>query len=134
MLNGLIDYLTVAIIISAAMYFITLGCAAISKPNIAARFLLGFAENPKVHYLELFLRLIVGFALMHHSDKMQFANISSFFAWVLIISTICLLVLPWRWHYRFAKKTVPYANRYLGIIGISSLGIGIFLIYSMNFI
>lgn len=65
MLNAFINYLTIAIIISAAMYFITLGCAAISKPNIAARFLLGFAENPKVHYLELFMRLIVGFALMH---------------------------------------------------------------------
>ncbi len=127
-----INYLAIAVILLTAVYFIVLGLVAISKPAIAARFLLGFAENPAVHYVELFLRLTVGLAFVHHSTNMLFPTMLGIFGWVLILSTIALLIVPWRWHRNFAKKLVPYANQHLTIIGVISLCFGITLLWSMK--
>jgi len=127
-----INYLAIAVILLTAVYFIVLGLVAISKPAIAARFLLGFAENPAVHYLELLLRLAVGLALLHHSVDMVFSTAMELFGWILILSTLGLLIVPWRWHRNFAKKLVPYANQHLAIIGVISLCFGITLLWSMK--
>jgi uncharacterized protein YjeT (DUF2065 family) len=129
---GLIHYLAMAVILLVATYFIALGFIALIKPSLAARFLLGFAQNIVVHYCELLLRLIVGFALLHLCATMPFTNVIELFAWILIFSTMVLFVLPWHWHRQFAQKVVPYTNRYLSVIGVISLALGISLIFALN--
>lgn len=129
---SLTHYLAMAVILLVAGYFFALGFIALIKPSLAARFLLGFAQNIVVHYCELLLRLIVGFALLHQSATMRFTNVIELFAWILIFSTMALFLLPWRWHRQFAQKVVPYANRYLSVIGVISLALGISVIVALN--
>jgi uncharacterized protein YjeT (DUF2065 family) len=122
---NIFNAIAIVLIFLTGAYFLLLGLAALFRPIFAARFLLGFANNAAVHYLELFLRLAIGYALVHHSSTMRFASIVELFGWILIGTTACLFLLPWRWHRDFARKVVPYANRYLKLIGIVSLMLGV---------
>ncbi|WP_373295234.1 DUF2065 family protein [Undibacterium macrobrachii] len=62
---------------------------------------------------------------------MLYSSIIRLFGWVFIVSTIVMLALPWKWHQRFSRKVVPYANQYLRPIGIVSIGIGFILVWSL---
>lgn len=123
--------LALLVLVLTAGYFILLGAAALYKPALAQRFLLGFAESPHIHYLELSLRLSVALALLVHAPTMLYAPLFKGFAWIVLGTTIIMLLLPWRWHRAFARRTVPYANRYVRWIGVVSLLLGLFLLYAL---
>ncbi|MBI3129799.1 MAG: hypothetical protein HYZ13_00430 [Acidobacteria bacterium] len=55
---------------------------------------------------------------------MLFPGAFRMFGWVLVITTGVLLLIPWRWHRRFAERAVPSATRYLSLVGLSSLALG----------
>ncbi len=126
----IIKLIAVALIVLTAVYFILLGIVALLKPTIAARFLLGFANTAAMHYLELFLRIAIGFALIHQCEKMLFSNAYWSFGWLLVATTACLFLIPWHWHRQFTETVVPYANNYLNLIGIISLILGILILVS----
>lgn len=123
--------LALLVLVVTALYFIFLGVAALFKPALAQRFLLGFAENPAVHYLELSLRLMVALALLWRAPAMWYAQLFFGFAWIVLGTTLVMLLLPWRWHRAFARRTVPYANRYVRWIGAVSLVLGVFLLVAL---
>lgn len=123
--------LALLVLAVTALYFIFLGAAALFKPALAQRFLLGFADNPAVHYLELFLRLMVALALLWRAPAMLYAQLFFCFAWIVLGTTLVMLLLPWRWHRAFARRTVPYANRYVRWIGAVSLVLGVFLLAAL---
>lgn len=129
---NLLHTIAAVLIFLTGAYFLLLGVVSLVKPVLAARFLLGFADSAAVHYLELFIRLAIGLALIHHSSAMLFSNIYELFGWILIGTTAAVLLLPWRWHRDFAKKVVPYANRFLTWIGVISLSLGISMWVSLR--
>jgi len=129
---SILNLLAALVILLLGIYFVILGTAAIFKPTLAAQFLLGFAENRTLHYLELFFRLIVGSALIQHAPYMLFANVYVVIGWLIVGTTVCLFILPWQWHHKFAKKVVPYANQYLKQIGVVSLILGITILSSIS--
>lgn len=120
----MIVFLAQAIVVLAGVYFIMLAAASLLAPVQAARFLLGFAGSASAHYMELFLRFLIGGALLLHAPGMAFPRVFSIFGWVLFVTTSCLLLVPWRWHQRFAGQVVPRAIRYITLIGVASLLIG----------
>ena len=127
----IINFVALALIVLTAAYFILLGIAALLKPIMAARFLLGFAHSAAMHYLELFLRMAIGLALIHYSENMQFTDVYWGFGWLLVATTVCLFFIPWHRHQKFTKKVVPYANTYIALIGITSLILGMSILYSI---
>lgn len=118
-------YLALAqlVVFATACYFLLLGIVALWKPTRASRFLLGFADSPAKHYLELVLRSIVGIALLVLAANSPARNVLMVAGWVLLGSTLALALLPWRIHQRFAQVSVPQALRYLPLIGIASIAI-----------
>lgn len=120
----MLEGLALVVVVVAALYFCALGVASLLMPDRARSFLLGFAGSPRVHYAELFIRLVVGAAFVVHAPRMFAAGAFSFSGWVVLATTACLLLLPWRWHHRFARHAVPRANRYITLIGLSSLVLG----------
>ena len=127
-----LDSLSFLLVFIAGGYLIFLGGLSTFRPALTARFLLGFADNAKLHYLELTVRLAIGWALLHQSSSMLFAKWMEVIAWILLGTTACLLLLPWRWHRNFAQLVVPYANRYLTLMGIVSLVLGLGLLTSLR--
>lgn len=125
---SLLDGLALAVVALAGLYFLALGGASLIVPTRASRFLLGFAGSLGAHLLELALRMIAGVAFVVAAPRMLFPGGFAMFGWALLISTVCLLAVPWRWHQRFAQYVVPHAIRLIHLIGLASLGAGVFVL------
>lgn len=122
---GLAGLLVVAI---AGVYFLALGVVSLASPAVASRFLFGHAASPSLHYLELCIRLAVGAAFLLRAPQMQFSAVWNAFGWILVATTVVLVAVPWRWHQRFAQRSVSQALRYLTAIGIASVALGSFIL------
>lgn len=107
-----------------AIYFLILGAIALARPKNARAFLLGFADTSFKHYVELAIRLIVGGAMLLVARDSAYPTALAAFGWILVVSTAFMALMPWRLHHRFAQSAVPWALRYLPVIGISSLIMG----------
>ncbi|MEG3193053.1 hypothetical protein [Lysobacter sp. D1-1-M9] len=120
----MIEALALTVVVLTGLYFIALAVVSLFCPAQANRFLLGFAGSALAHYTELFLRFMVGAALVLHAPRMLLPGAFTVFGWVLLVTTACLLLVPWRWHHRFAQQAVPRATRHITLVGLASLAIG----------
>lgn len=119
------------ILFLAGLYLLLLGIACIFAPVIAKRFLLGFAGSASKHYLEIGLRMIVGIAMIIQAQHLAYSTAFTVFGWMLVGTTAVLLVIPWRWHQRFAEKVLPRVTRSLPLMGVVSVVMGASLIYCL---
>jgi hypothetical protein len=128
---SLIEILALAAIVLAALYLLALGAAALVVPARASRFLLGFASSQSIHLVELSVRLVVGVALVLYAPRMFLSGAFNLFGWVLLVTSACLLLVPWRWHHRFAQYVVPRVTRHLVLVGLVSLALGGFILTAL---
>ena len=124
----MIEALALAVVVLAGLYLLVLGAASLAAPVRASRFLLGFAASGPIHFAELLLRFVVGAAFVLASPRMPLSGAFNFFGWVLLVTTACLLLVPWGWHRRFARNAVPHATRHMTLLGAASLALGGFLL------
>ena len=124
----MIEAIAFAVVVLAALYLVGLGAASLVVPVRASRFLLGFAASRSVHFAELLLRFAAGSAFVLSAPRMSLPGAFNFFGWVLLVTTSCLLLVPWRWHRRFAQRAVPHATRYITLVGVASLALGGFIL------
>lgn len=75
-------------------------------------------------------RLVAGMALILNAENMKWALVFSVFGWVLIGTTLGLLVVLWQKHRQFAQRFVPPALKYIVLIGISSIGFSVLLFWA----
>lgn len=122
---------TLAVVLITALFFLLLGTAALFRPLLASQFLLGFAGSATKHYVEIGTRFAVGGSFLVTAPRTTHPSVFALFGWVLIISTAAMLLIPWRWHQRFAHEAVPRALRYLALIGVSSLTLGVLIILTV---
>jgi hypothetical protein len=127
----MIHLLAAAVVVLTGLYLVALGVLSLAAPARARRFLSGFASSARIHYLELLLRVAAGGALVAYAPRMLFSAAHSLVGWILIITTVALLVVPWRWHRRFAQWGVPQALAHLGLLGIASLLLGALVVASV---
>lgn len=125
------DVLASAVIVAAGLYLVVLGVGCFIRPNSSSKFLLGFASSGFFHYLELALRVVVGVSLVHASPGLSFPTIFNVFGWVLIVTSVAMFVVPWRWHQQFAQRAVPQALRYIKLLAVSSIALGVVLVASV---
>lgn len=120
----MIDTLSLALMAGTGIFLAVLGGVSLVAPPHAKRFLLGFAGSPSKHYAELAVRILVGGAFLMAAPLTPWRVAVSVFAWVLLGTTAVLLLVPWHWHHRFARRAVPEALRFLPLIGVASLALG----------
>lgn len=118
------------IVLLAGLYLVVLAVVAFVSPERAKSFLSSFAGSANAHYLELMLRFVTGAAFVIYAPEMKFPVIFFVFGWVLIVTTIVLVVLPWRLHHRFASWSVPMATRRMPLLALGSLAGGAFVLLS----
>ena len=118
------SWLALWIVALAGAFLFVLGLLALVAPTRARGFLLGFAGTAPRHFLELFLRALVGAALVVASPRLAVPGVFAGAGWVLLGTTVLMAALPWRVHRDFARHAVPRAMAFLPLIGVASLAAG----------
>lgn len=115
---------------AVSIFLVLLGMMALGRPFQARRFLLGFAATARKHYAELAMRLVAGGATLVVAPHALHSVALAAFGWLLVLTTVAMAVVPWHVHRRFAEAVVPRALRFLPIIGIASLILGVLLLWN----
>lgn len=126
----MIQNIALTIVLLSALFLFILACLSLFTPRHAVRFLGGFASSAKTHYFEMIVRLIVGTAFVIYSPSMLFTKVFLIFGWVIVGSTIILLLLPWRWHHLFGQRFASPVFQHVWIIGIGSFILSAFILFS----
>lgn len=121
---SLLEVFALAVIVLVSLYLLALGVASLLSPKAASRFLLGFASSRAMHFTEMFFRIVVGTALVLYAPHMSLPGAFNLLGWVLIVTSMVLLLAPWQWHHGFALRAVPLFTRYIALIGLVSLVLG----------
>ncbi len=127
----MISVVASAIVVLAAIYLIGLAATAFVAPAYATRFLNGFAGSARAHVTEMVIRITVGCSLLVYAPHMLYQGAFEVFGWLLVISSAILLLLPWRWHQRFAQRVVPPITRRAWLIGIVALPLGGVILFAV---
>lgn len=127
----MLSYLSVFLIVLFALYLLALAILSQLKPKWLESFLRAFAQSAQKHYLEMLLRAVLGFAFLFRAPEMLYSTGFIVFAWVLLLSSAFLLLLPWGLHQKFAQWVVPPICRYLSLLGWVSMIMSLFILWSL---
>lgn len=127
----MIDGVAFFVVLGAGAYLVCIAAGALIWPAETRTFLGKFASSSKAHYLELCTRLLIGSAFIRSAPQMRLGEVFLLFGWILTASTVVLLVLPWRWHRRFAEWSVPRATRDLRVLVAGGLAGGASIILAL---
>ncbi len=119
------------IILVAALFLIGFAFIAFIKPAPAKHFLRQFASSAQAHYSEQLIRIVFGLSLILYAPQMQFMHFHLALGWLIVITSLGLLGVPWRWHKKFADKVIPWVIRLLPVYAIGCLMLGSILIYGV---
>lgn len=101
------------------------------RPAKVERFLHSFASSARAHYTEQLARLLIGGALLVRAPEMWQPSAFRALGWIIVATAVGLMLLPWRWHHRFAKRTIPMVIRHLRLYALAVLGFAGLLVYAM---
>lgn len=121
--------LTKALILLFALFLISLSVIMTAHPRWGRKFLESFASSAKAHYTEMAIRLVFGASLILHESYNHYGYFMNLLGWVVVITTIGLLVFPWKWHHKFAGKVIPPVIRFMKFYALMLLVFGIMLIW-----
>lgn len=119
------------VVVGCGLFLIGLAGVILAKPPLAERFLLSFASSARTHYLEQALRLLIGASLLVLSPAMWQSSLFRLVGWALVSTSVALILLPWRWHQKFANRVLPTVVRYMTLYGVALAGFGALLLYGV---
>lgn len=117
----LMNTLAAVVVVLAGTWLIGLAAAAIAMPERVKQFFGKFASSGFTHFLEMFVRIIVGTAFVIYSPQMKFPLVFAVFGWVLMLTTAVLLFVPWKLHRRFADRSLPLVTGRMILFAVVSL-------------
>src|SRR5688572_4760008 len=91
------------VIVGTGLFLIGVTAIVFTKPALAERFFMSFATSARAHYLEQAFRLLMGASLVVLSPAMWQTTMFRLIGWAIVVSSIGLLLMPWRWHHRFGE-------------------------------
>jgi hypothetical protein len=113
------------------LFLVGLAILITARPSRAEKFFRAFASSALTHYTEQAVRLIVGAAVVIRSESMRYPELFNAFGWLVIVSTAALLVIPWRWHNKFATLVMPPVFRRMKLFAFGAFALGAFVLYSV---
>lgn len=120
------------IVFGFGIFLICLSIICVFFPSKAEKFLSAFASSAKTHFLEMGFRLIVGVGLIFFAAEMRFPTFFSLFGWVMIFTTVILMLMPWRIHQKFSQMSVPPIILHLKLFAFASFLFGVFIFFSLS--
>ena len=78
------------------------------------------------------MRLLVGWALVNRASSMWYPDFFTMFGWLVVVSTIGLLLTPWQRHRQFAMLVMPAVVRRMRLFALGAAVLGAFVFYSAS--
>lgn len=125
---------TACVLTIAGLYLLVLGTFGLIRSKTLTVFLANFASSPRVHYLELLLRSLVGISLLIVAPLGPFSTVCKIIGWILLGTSTALLFVSWLQHRRFAQIVSPLVGRLAPVIGASSIAAAIALGLKLIFV
>lgn len=123
--------LAALVLVAFAVGLLGFAVMAFWRPARARRFLGAFAQTSRAHLFEQNLRLLAGVALIVRAPTMWQGRAFGVLGWVLVGTSVVLLLLPWRWHRRFAERVVPPVARHVRLYAVGVLTLGALLLFAL---
>jgi uncharacterized membrane protein YfcA len=118
-------------VIAFGIFIIFCGFLMLFAPKKANDYLRKFGSTNFINYAELFIRIIIGIAIIYASDISKFPNIFRIFGWFLVITAIILCCIPRRIHHKFSLQAAETLKPfYFQLISPFSFLFGAVIIYS----
>lgn len=121
------------VVTASGVFLIGLGAVMLIRPAITERFIMSFAGSRKAHFTEMFFRLLFGVSLAMLSMSMWQPKAFRALAWVIIISSVLLLILPWQFHQRFGSRVLPMLVKYMRVYAVGVLAFGVLIVYAVYY-
>lgn len=120
-----------AILVAFGLFLVALTVVVFARPTVAERFFMSFASSARAHYTEQVVRLVIGLSLIIRSVAMWQPKAFWIVGWAVVLSSLVLIVTPWKWHDRFGEKVRPMLIRRMKLYAIGLLAFGVFIIYAV---
>ena len=127
----IINFLSGMVVLFFCIFLIGLAIVIVMKPQRAKQFLSSYASSARAHYTEQIARLIVGISIVVLAPSMWYSNLFNLFGWILIVTTIGLLLIPWQWHHKFGEWAIPLTLRYMKFYALGAFLLGALILYSL---
>jgi hypothetical protein len=125
----IVNLLSGLVVFGFCGFLIGLAVVIATKPLLAERFLRCFASSARTHYTEQSLRLLSGAALVTFANSMWYPRLIELFGWLLAVTAIGLILMPWRWHQQFAALAMPLVIRHMRLFALGAFALGGFILY-----
>lgn len=119
------------IVVAFGLFLLGLTAVALAKPAIAERFFTAFASSARTHYTEQAVRLLVGASLILRSPAMWQPRLFWLVGWAIVVSSLALILTPWRWHHWFGEKARPVLIRRMKLYALGLFAFGALLLYGV---
>ena len=120
------------VVVGFGLYLIGMAVVIALKPRLAERFLKSFASSARAHYTEQTVRLFVGAAIVIVAPSMWYTDLFRVFGWLIIVTAVGLLLIPWQWHHQFGTWAIPLAIRHLKLFAIGASALGTLILYGVS--
>ncbi|WP_169980588.1 hypothetical protein [Tautonia rosea] len=130
LMGNVISGVAGAIVVTFGLWLIGLAGLILVAPDRAEAFLMAFARSARVHVAEQVLRLIAGVGIIIFSPLMMFPAVFRVFGWLMVLTAVGLLLLPWRWHRRFAERVIPPLIRHSKLFAVGAFALGALILFS----
>jgi len=126
-----IHHLSGLVVAASAASFIGFTVLVFANRAAAERFLMNFVSSARTHFMEQIFRVLLGASLVIYSSEMWQAEIFRVFGWVIVVSSVVLMLLPWQWHQRLGKIELPIIIRYMRLYAICVFSMGAVILYAV---
>ena len=131
-LGWVVTLLSGIIVVAIGVCLLGLAAVVAIKPLLVERFLNTFASSARAHYTEQAARLIAGAAIVIFAPSMWYADPFKIFGWIIIVTSVGLLLIPWQWHHKFGEWAIPWAIRHLKLYAIGAAVLGTLILYGAS--
>lgn len=122
------------VMIATLGYCVVFALASCCYRPALARFLSRFAQDIRGHVLELVVRTLIGLAAWQLAEHARWPALLTGLAAVLLLTTLGLALMPWRWHQAIAMRTVPKVIPHLRWLGGVALLFAAGLSYALGYV
>ena len=119
------------VVVTFGLSLIGLTGIVFASPALAERFFMSFASSARAHYVEQSFRLLIGASLVVLSPTMWQANMFRLIGWIIVVSSVGLLLIPWQWHHRFGEWVLPTIIRHIRLYAVGLFAFGALLLYAV---